>query len=395
MKRLPGLTAGGVLTVAASLLGLSVVPLVAEPVDLARGSQVIPGAAACPPDSEGYDLSGTPRNGYPNDPLFDRQWALDQIHAPAAWARGAKGQSSIIAVIDTGVDFNHPDLRGNLLPGVNLMESRDRCSRPQDTHGHGTTVAGVAAAVTNNGEGIAGVAPLAKIMPIRATSIEHPLPGEGPLTRGPIDLAVRYAADHGAHIVVLTAFTNVAPTDDPLDASDDEIAAAIAYAWTKGVVIVAPAVNASAPACAYPAAEELVICAAATDHEGNPAWYSNLPVKPDQLAFRAPGGFRTFVCQIDQGPDDRDVWTTALGGGNCGPGTPRGYITASGSSYSAPHVAGVAAILAGMGLTNQQIVDCFKKTSLNPTTGTRGAYDPVYGWGIVDADAATTYCPKK
>lgn len=321
---------------------------------------------------------GAPFSGEPNDPLFDRQWGLDQVNAPEAWALGATGRGAVIAVIDTGVDLRHPDLRANLLPGVNLLESIDGCARPYDDNGHGTTVAGVAAAVTNNGIGVAGVAPDAKIMPIRAIKI--PL-----LTRGPIDRAIRYAADHGARVIQLTAFTNVAPTDDPLDAHDDEIAEAIDYAWDSGSVIVAPAVNADQPMCSYPAAEKHVICAAATDRNSAPASYSNLPFKPEvgPLALRAPGGLRSIAC------DDNDIWTTAIVGDGCD-GT--GYSTVSGSSYAAPHVAGVAALLAGLGRNRDQIIDCLKKTSFNPVTGQRGKYDPIYGWGIVDAGAAASSC---
>lgn len=344
-------------------------------------------ADSCPPEPQGYDSGGQPAASFPSDPLFGRQWGLTQIKAPQAWARGAKGKGAVIANVDSGVDLGHPDLRANLLPGVNLLESLEGCSRPQDRDGHGTSVSGIAAAVTDNGIGIAGVAPEAKLLPIRATSNDKPPLG---LTRGPIDIGIRYAADRGADVIMVQAATNLAPTDDPLDATDDEIAAAIAYAWQKGAVIVAPAVNARQPACSYPAVENLVVCAAATDHLGNPAAYSNLPVKPDLLAVRAPGGFGGVTASCE---DDRNVWsTTILGVLGCPIQSHAGYLSGSGTSASAPHVAGVAAMLAGTGLTNVEIIDCIKATSFNPLTGQRGMYDPVYGWGIVDADAATKDC---
>lgn len=346
-------------------------------------------AAACPPDPQGYDSQGAPGTGFPNDPLFARQWGLIQINAPAAWARGAKGKGAIIANVDTGADFFHPDLRANLLPGINLLERLEGCSRPQDRDGHGTSVAGVAVAIADNGIGVAGTAPDARLMPIRAHSNDKPPLN---LSRGPIDLGIRYAADRGGHVIIVEVATNLAPTDDPLDATDDEIAAAIAYAWQKGAVIVAPAINGRLPACSYPAVENLVVCVAATDKDGLPATYSNLPVKPDLLALRAPGGFGADRLPDRTCQDDRDIWTTALVGDLGCPTLSRGYVAGSGTSPAAPFVAGVAAMLAGEGSTNAEIVACLKRTSYNPLTGLRGVYDPVYGWGIVDADAATDNC---
>jgi serine protease len=279
------------------------------------------------------------------------------------------------------------------VPGVNLLERLDGCPRPQDTDGHGTLVAGVAVGVANNRVGLAGVAFDAKLMPIRAVSAD-PVFG---LAEGPMDEGVRYAADHGAAVIVL-AVTFPFPTDSPTGSDDDPIPAAVAYAWQKGSVVVAPAVNGDLPACGYPAVVERVVCVAATDHMGLPAKYSNLPVKPDLLGFRAPGGFGANRGVIPLTPpvlpmceDDRDVWTTFLPREtDCGV---RGYGTDGGTTEAAAHVAGVAAVLSGMGLSNVEIVECLKTTSFNPLApDSRGNYDPVYGWGIVDADRATFHC---
>src|SRR6185436_12566786 len=129
-------------------------------------------------------------------PLFSRQWALDQINAPEAWARGARGGGTTIAVVDTGVDLQHPDLSSKLVSGTDIIGGKNDCPRgPQDENGHGTHVAGIAAAVTNNGIGVAGVAPDARIMPVRV------LDADGNGFSEDIVKGIRYAADHGANVI--------------------------------------------------------------------------------------------------------------------------------------------------------------------------------------------------
>ena len=98
-----------------------------------------------------------------NDTYFPQQWGLQKVGAEQAWGV-ARGQGVIIGIIDSGVKLNHPDLQANLLPGWDFVDKDDY---PDDGQGHGTLVAGVAAAVAGNGEGIAGVAPEAKILPVR------------------------------------------------------------------------------------------------------------------------------------------------------------------------------------------------------------------------------------
>src|SRR4051794_4539621 len=120
-----------------------------------------------------YSTGGAPlKSGPTNDPLFPRQWALQQINVPAAWARGFKGRGTIIAVIDTGIDQTHPDLLPNLLPGADMLaavrHAPDCPPGPEDDDGHGTHTAGIAAAAAGNGIGVAGVAPEAKILPLKA-----------------------------------------------------------------------------------------------------------------------------------------------------------------------------------------------------------------------------------
>jgi subtilisin family serine protease len=332
-------------------------------------------AEDCVVETLSYDTGGAAASGFPDDPLYARQWGLTQIKAPAAWARGVTGVGVTIAVLDTGVDLKHPDLRPKLVKGTDIVDGDKACPRgPQDQHGHGTHVAGIAAAVTDNGIGVAGSAPDAKIMPVRVLDAG----GSGSLE----DIAegIRWAADHKAKVINLSL--GELPVVGQLEVINQELEDAINYAWSKGAVVVAAAGNETFPLCSYPSFADRAICVGATGPQGLPSWYSNFPNNKTMLGFRAPGGFGTVFCE-----DDLDVWSTVWPGSDSdcqGDGLLNGYETFAGTSMATPYVAGVVALLFGEGLTNQQIVDRLKATSSN-----HGVYDPVMGWGIVDADAAT------
>src|SRR4051794_23095961 len=112
-----------------------------------------------------FDVSN-PGSQPVNDPVFPDQWGLTQINAPAAWGRGDRGGGVTIAIVDTGIDLVHPDLAANLAPGTDLTPAPAQgCPGPQDENGHGTHVAGIAAAVTGNGIGGGGAAPPPQGMP--------------------------------------------------------------------------------------------------------------------------------------------------------------------------------------------------------------------------------------
>src|SRR3954447_17551605 len=342
-------------------------------------------AATCSYPASAYSSGAPPDVSNPgpqpvNDPVFPDQWGLTQIGAPAAWARGDRGAGATIAVVDTGVDLVHPDLAANLVAGADVTKAADQgCPGPQDENGHGTHVAGIAAAVTDNGIGGAGTAPAAKVMPVRVLNADGS--GEDPA----VIAGIKYAADHGGKVINMSLGGQ--PIIGEAPPLNEEIAKAVQYAFSKGAVVVAAAGNESIPLCSYPAAAANTICVGATDRRGVPSAYSNFPVSPeDNVGVRAPGGAgsSTLLCE-----DSEDIWSTLWPGGDpcAGTGSLSGYDTFAGTSMASPYVSGVAALLAGKGLTNGQILECIRTTSSNG-----GLYDPAMGYGIVDADTATKKC---
>lgn len=193
----------------------------------------------------------------PNDPFFPYQYNLSKINAPTAWDITQSNSSVKIAIIDTGVQLNHPELASKLLPGYDYV---DYDNIPEDGNGHGTHVAGIAASVTNNGVGIAGVAPLASIVPLRV------LDNNGQGTVGNVGNGLVYAANNGVQVVNLSL-------GGPM--GDAFLQAAVQYAWDRGAVIIAAAGNDNTSFPIVPASYPNVIAVASTNTSDLKSNFSN------------------------------------------------------------------------------------------------------------------------
>ncbi len=275
----------------------------------------------------------------PNDPRLSQQWALGAIRAQQAWGTSV-ADGTTIAVIDTGVDYTHPDLIDKVDLGRDYVDGNND---PRDENGHGTHVAGTAAAATDNGIGIAGVAPGARILAIRA------LDANGSGYYSWIASAIIEAADARAEVINLS-----------LGGSQDSrlLERAVHYAQLRGSVLTCAAGNEGASNLGYPARYGACLAIGATTQQGQVAGFSN----------RGPG-----------------LFLTAPGAGILAtvPGT--GYGTMSGTSMAAPVVAGVAALLRAQGLDGRQVEATLRRTARD--RGPAG-YDTTWGHGMVDAHAA-------
>src|SRR3954471_14685856 len=162
------------------------------------------------------------------DPLRPQQWGLDTIEADAAHARST-GSGAVVAVVDTGVLASHEDLAGRLVPGHDFVDNDDT---PQDENGHGTHVTGIVAANAGNGKGIEGVAPGAKVMPIRVLDENGEGTGEG------VAKGIDFAVAHNADVINLSLGGDAIGT---ILGGDEAFTNAVQRALDKGIVVIAAA----------------------------------------------------------------------------------------------------------------------------------------------------------
>jgi type VII secretion-associated serine protease mycosin len=294
----------------------------------------------------------------PNDTYYSAyQWNLPQIEAPHAWALSTGSGDVIVAVLDTGVDLDHPDLQGKTVSGRDFVNNDSDAS---DDEGHGTHVAGIVAARTNNSRGVAGVSWESKIMPVKV------LDWSGSGTHSEIAEGIRWAADHGAHIINLSLGGESGSTT---------LQNAVNYAYNRGALMVASAGNSyqEGNPVIYPAAYPHVLAVAATGDQDEHASYSETGSYVD---VAAPGGNPTG--SWDSNPNHW-IMSTYLGGS--------GYAQVAGTSQAAPHVAGLAALIwsVSSSLSNDQVEQTIEETAVD--LGDSGR-DNVFGHGRIDAHSA-------
>lgn len=234
----------------------------------------------------------------PNDPDWNVQWGPAKIQADYAWNTTTGSNKTLVCVIDTGIDYNHPDLAANYAPSGYDWVNND--SDPMDDHGHGTHCAGIIGAVINNNLGIAGIAQV-RIM------AEKALDAFGGGYEDDLANAIIDATNKGAKILSMSWGGG----------SSELIHDALKYAYAHGVLLVAAAGNSGSSAKHYPAAYDEVIAVTATDFSDVPAYFTTYG---DWVELAAPGV---------------DVYSTVIGG----------YTYMSGTSMACPHVSGTAALV--------------------------------------------------
>jgi thermitase len=313
---------------------------------------------------------------FPNDPYFPSQWNLHKIRAPAAWQITTGSDRITVAFVDSGVDLDHPELKDKIWtnPGETAGNEMDDDgngfvddvrgwdfvnwdSEPQDDYGHGTFVAGIAAAETNNEILIAGVSWGAEIMPIKV------LDEFGRFDRHHLAGAILYAADNGANIIDLSwslpSYINPQPLQDAINYAHDD----------KGALVVAAAGDSGDDSYQYPGALDHVVSVAATNHDDE---HPDFSTYNDEVDVAAPGaGIFSF-------------WDGLYG-------------WADGTGYAAAHVSGLAALIWSVNptLTNDEIAGAGMESIIEFTAVDLGepGRDDYFGHGRIDAAAAVLATP--
>lgn len=300
-----------------------------------------------------YDVRAN--NAYsPNDPYYNNPsyvYGPQQIEAPAAWDKTLGDPNLIVAIVDTGVDPAHPEFAGRLLSGYDFVNED---SDPRDDKGHGTHVAGIAAAGINNGIGIAGIAGRSKILPVKV------LNQDGSGWWSDVAAGVTWAVDQGAKVINMS-LAGAYGSSSLLDALN--------YAVAHNVLVVASAGNDNTDQLLYPASYDQVLAVGATTSTGVRWSLSNYGPNVDVMA---PGSSIYS-----------SVWSASAG-------STYGFM--SGTSMAAPHVAGVAALLFSL---NPNLSVAEVKQAILRTAADMGApgVDPLHGYGLINARAAVDSVP--
>ncbi|WP_211745472.1 S8 family peptidase [Paenibacillus sp. Marseille-Q4541] len=288
--------------------------------------------------NETYDENVAASN-IPNDLLFSRyQWNLPATETNKGWSLSKGSDNVTIAVIDTGVDLNHPDLEGQFVEGYNVVNPDEK---PYDDVGHGTHVAGIISAKVNNNEGVAGMTWYNKVMPVKV------LDSSGSGTTYAVAEGIIWATDHGAKVINMS-LGNYADAEFLHDA--------IKYAYDHDVVLIAATGNDNTERPGYPAAYPEVFAVSATDAAMKRAEFSNYG---DYVDVMAPGASIASTYPNNQ------------------------YAALSGTSMASPHVAALAGLIRSLNpdLNNEEVMDLMRSSVID--LGEPG-YDKYFGYGQID-----------
>jgi len=278
----------------------------------------------------------------PNDPYFLAQWGLLGTGTPDAWDLTTGSAQALAAVLDTGVDFSHPDLAGQIVAGYDFVNDD---ADPSDDHGHGTHMAGIIAALQNNGIGVSGVAPDSPLLAVKVLGAD----GIGPYSA--VADGITYAADQGARVINLS-LAGTAPSALLQDA--------VAYARGQGAVVVAAMGNDASSDPVYPAATSGVVAVGAVNSTDALAGFSNTGA---------------WISHVSPGVD---VLTTELGGG---------YWSSSGTSPAAAFSSGIFSLLFAFE-PSLDVTAAIARVESGAIDLGSGGWDPSFGWGRVDAHAS-------
>jgi thermitase len=280
----------------------------------------------------------------PNDPDFAKQYAPQITQAPKGWEITKGNPDVLLAIVDTGIDYKHPDLAAKLVKGWNMIANNDQVT---DGHGHGTHCTGIAGALTDNGVGMAGIAPNNKIFGVKVLS------DEGSGTTADVCNGIIKAADMGAKVISMS-----------LGGSGGQQAKqdAVNYALSKDVVVIAAMGNDGRETKTFPGACDGVVGVGSTDNADKRSSFSNFG---SWISVTAPGS---------------KIWSTLPTGGSQ-MGT--GYGIASGTSMATPAVSGLAALVRSQfpSLNQAQVKARIEATA--DDLGPQG-FDKEYGHGRIN-----------